>query len=152
MLLHPANFVQTMAKPPNPPKSSSRPPTWRSDDKNDKSGPGWGGPPSGIPARGQAPAFAKGNKAAAGKRDPVKTARNRRRKQAKADRIARLTHYLEDLAYESQSEGTRLAATVAALNRLEGLPIATQKNLNVETTLADMVKEAAKLRKAKPPV
>lgn len=144
MLLHPANFVQTMAKPPNPPKSSSRPPTWRSDDKNDKSGPGWGGPPSGIPARGQAPAFAKGNKAAAGKRDPVKTARNRRRKQAKADRIARLTHYLEDLAYESQSEGTRLAATVAALNRLEGLPTATNLNKNVEMSFEDLVKESLK--------
>lgn len=144
MLLHPANFVQTMAKPPNPPKSSSRPPTWRSDDKNDKSGPGWGGPPSGIPARGQAPAFAKGNKAAAGKRDPVKTARNRRRKQAKADRIARLTHYLEDLAYESQSEGTRLAATVAVLNRLEGLPTATNLNKNVEMSFEDLVKESLK--------
>ena len=56
----------------------------------------------------------------------------------------RLTHYLEDLAYESQSEGTRLAATVAALNRLEGLPTATNLNKNVEMSFEDLVKQSLK--------
>jgi hypothetical protein len=136
-----------MAKTPDTSEPPFKRPAGRSENKKNKTGMGWGGPASGIPARGQAPAFEKGNKAAAGKRDPVKTERNRRRRQAKADRIVRLTHHLEDLAYEAETEGIRLAATVAALNRLEGLPVATQRNLNVETTLADMVKDAAKLRK-----
>jgi hypothetical protein len=116
----------------------------RSSNKNDKTGMGWGGPASGIPAGGVRPPFAKGHKPAAGPKDPVKIAHRRLVKAAKAARIAQLTDNLCDLALNAEVESTRMAATVAALNRLEGMPATININKNVEMSFEDLVKESLK--------
>ena len=114
-------------------------------------GIGWGGKPKG-------PSTAKNPRARpftgpdhpdhfsnVGKtRTPAET---RKIKADKADRIEQLLDHLAHLALNAEAEATQVSATVAALNRLDGMPVATNKNLNVETSLADMVREAAKLRK-----
>jgi hypothetical protein len=117
-------------------------------------GPGWGGPASGIPARSSDPsdkraAFSPGNKAQKRETDPIKVAKKRRFKKDKAERIKQLTDHLSHLALNAETETLQVHATIAALNRLDGMPVAMQHNLNVETTLSEMVIDAAKLRKIK---
>lgn len=47
-------------------------------------------------------------------------------KASAAERIAELTRNLEHLAFNAEREETRVSATVHALNRLEGMPVARQ--------------------------
>jgi len=92
-------------------------------------GVGWGGPAKG---QGAAP-YAKGEPL----RPKQGTGRTAEAVDAKADRIAMLTANLEHLALSAEREETRVSATIAALNRLEGLPIARQitAETNVERVL-----------------
>jgi hypothetical protein len=113
-------------------------------------GDGWGGPPKGAgrgPKLGPKPANKAPNWTAQPPRgSPEKIARRKKAKADKAARIEQFNNELADLALNAPRDETRLSALIAALNRLDGLPIATQRNLNTEVTLEQMVVSAAKLR------
>lgn len=72
------------------------------------------------------------------------------RKLLKAERearIAQLTEHLGDLALNAEREETQVSATVAALNRLEGMPRQRNENENRDMTLEGLIKQAASNRK-----
>jgi len=81
-------------------------------------GDGWGGPPKGA---GHAP-FEPGNQVAAGPHDMHST-------EEKAERLRR---HIYKLAESAEREETQLAASIAWLNRVEGMPVA--RNLNINQT------------------
>jgi hypothetical protein len=106
-------------------------------------GPGWGGPARGAGTGGPARPFQQGNSTRVpyrqGLGDPAKIEKRRVRTAEKQARIAQLTDFLEDLALNTEHEGTRLSATVAALNRLAGYPVPMKVCRNVEPSLADLI-------------
>lgn len=105
-------------------------------------GNGWGGPAAGNgndrPPRPRTAADSK--KSAQIAADPVAMAEITRRKMAKEERSAELTEFLERVALNLPGENSaapdgelalRVSAAVHALDRLEGKPQQTNKNLNV---------------------
>lgn len=111
-------------------------------------GDGWGGPARGAHISTPYGPFSADHQPPPP--DPAERAERRRLAAEKQARIDQLIENLGDLALNAEREETRVSATVAALNRLDGLPVATNKNLNAEVTLEDLVKQAAGLRE-KPP-
>lgn len=105
-------------------------------------GPGWGGPAKGMPPRGEkAAAFEQGNTAAAGYHD-----------MSKSERIAAHVARLERIADAAEAEGRyneATTATTAALDRLEGKPVARNINVNADDLAglsdADLHAELARL-------
>jgi hypothetical protein len=75
--------------------------------------------------------------------DPEKMAERKRFAAAKEARIAQLTENLGELALNAEREETRVSATIAALNRLEGMPRQRVENDNRDLTLEDMLRNAA---------
>jgi hypothetical protein len=82
---------------------------------------GWGGPARGGPNR---PAIKAGDGIQAMSNDPEIRARNKQR-------VEDLKDHLYGLAKGAEREETQLAATIAFINREEGLPVARQIVANV---------------------
>lgn len=103
-------------------------------------GDGWGGAAKGPGRRlPSAPAFEPGNRAGASRADPDwDRIANVEKTDAENARILRQN--LFDLAQNAEREETRVRATEAALNRLEGMPVA--RNLTVNGDLKDLSDEA----------
>ena len=59
-------------------------------------------------------------------------------------RLAQLKDHLAELGLNADRQETPVSAIVAYLNREEGLPVATNKNLNAETTLEELVAASVK--------
>jgi hypothetical protein len=57
----------------------------------------------------------------------------------KEARITQLTDFSCDLALNAEHEGTRLSATMAALNRLDGYPVAKTKHQNSRPSLEELI-------------
>ena len=57
---------------------------------------------------------------------------------------------LGDIALNDENSMARISASVHVLNRIDGLPVATQRNENRDMTLEEMVREAAKRRERLP--
>lgn len=102
-----------MSKPP-----LKRPPTSGTRRGN---GAGWGGAAKGEGVAGEPVAFEAGNQAAVGHGPHDLT---------KAERIARLQDNLEHLALHAEAENVRMQASNHLLNRLDGMPIARNINVN----------------------
>ena len=107
-------------------------------------GPGWGGAARGAGSGGPARPFRRGNATRVpfhkGLGDPAKVEQRRVRTAENEARIAQLTDFLEDLALNAEHEGTRLSATVAALNRLDGYPVAKTKGQNSGPSLEELIR------------
>lgn len=99
--------------------------------KPSSAGEGWGGRPTGKPAR----PFQGG----AIDRSPEAVAERVKLAVEREERIAQLTDNLGDLALNAEREETRVSATVAALNRLEGMPKQKIEQNNRDLTLEEMV-------------
>ena len=100
-------------------------------------GDGWGGPAKGPgvggPRRGPPPGQdAHGN--------PVQHALA----ADKEARIEQLVNHLGNLALNAAREETQVSATIAALNRLDGMPVQANKNFNTQLTYEDLVKASMK--------
>lgn len=121
-----------MSKPP-----LKRPPTSGTRKGN---GAGWGGPAQGSGTGGEPVAFEAGNQAASGRQQPD---------LSKAERIARLQDNLEHLALYGENENVRVSASNHLLNRLDGMPIARNINVNADDLAslsdADIAAELARL-------
>jgi hypothetical protein len=102
-------------------------------------GPGWGGPAKGA---GQHPArpFGPGNptRNRTGRTDPARKAHREAREAARTDREQKLQDVLFRLAIEADNPAVQVDASVAWLNRHEGLPVARTVNLNVDDDLRAM--------------
>lgn len=107
--------------------------------KPSSAGEGWGGRPTGKPAR----PFQGG----AIDRSPEAVAERVKLAVEREERIAQLTDNLGDLALNAEREETRVSATVAALNRLEGMPKQRNENLNAEVTFEKLVEASLKPKK-----
>jgi hypothetical protein len=107
-------------------------------------GPGWGGEARGAGRGGPAKPFQPGNTTRVpfhkGLADPTKGEHRRARTAEKAARIEELTELLCDLAFNSDCEGTQLNATIAALNRLEGYPVAKTEHQNSGLSFDELVR------------
>lgn len=79
-------------------------------------GDGWGGEAKGS---GAAP-FKPGNKASAGPRDMT----------TNEEKAERLRQHIYKLAEGAEREETQLSAAIAWLNRVEGMPVARNLNIN----------------------
>lgn len=79
-------------------------------------GNGWGGEAKGAGA----PMFVAGNQAAAGPHDML----------TDAVRAQKLRDELYTIATTSERDDTRVSASVALLNRIEGMPVARNLNIN----------------------
>ena len=89
-------------------------------------GPGWGGPASGSPAGGTENLTMRNYKSV-GERVA--------QRQSREERVAEANEKLTHLMRGAELETTQLAAAVALLNRLEGLPVA--RNLNMQVNALD---------------
>lgn len=122
-------------------------------------------PPSGIPAKGAGwggPSRGAGNGNARNTLTPEQRAKwwqarserkameERRKVESEREaRIAQLTDHLCDLGLNADRQETQVSATVAALNRLDGMPRQKNENLNVELTFEELVKQTAESGKVK---
>jgi hypothetical protein len=77
-------------------------------------------------------------------------AERKRLAAAKEARVEQLIENLGDIALNDENSMARISASVHVLNRIDGLPVATQRNENRDMTLEEMLREAAKLRKRLP--
>lgn len=111
-------------------------------------GDGWGGPARGN--AGDRPATPTPHTAEmrAILKDPIAMAERKILREAKADRIEQLIDHLCDLGLNAEREETQASATVAALNRLEGMPKQKNENVNVEVTFEDLVKQIGSVPKS----
>lgn len=108
-------------------------------------GDGWGGPAQGAHPDG-APFTADSPTRHRGPGDPKKMAERAAFAAEKAARVEQLLQHLGNLALNAKREETQVSATVAALNRLDGLPPTSGKlDLNGKMTLEGLV--AASLAK-----
>jgi hypothetical protein len=96
-------------------------------------GDGWGGPARGAGQGGPARRFtARSATRHAGAGDPAKVAARAARSAAEQARVERLIAQIGDLALNAEREETRVSATVAALNRLEGMPRQRNETANFD--------------------
>ena len=97
-------------------------------------GTGWGGPARGPGAGPKFEKFMEGNQTEHPAGDDYRERRQKRRelRAAGAERLQQLKDHLADLALNAEHEATQVSATVAWLNRDEGMPAQTNKNLNVD--------------------
>lgn len=116
-----------------------------------KAGDGWGGPARGAGTGGPARAFTKKDAAAfmftPEKQPDMSPEAVKARREVKAereDRIEQLTMHLADLGLNAEREETQVSATIAALNRLEGMPKQKNENLNVAATWEQLVEASLK--------
>lgn len=105
-------------------------------------GDGWGGPARGNAGDRPATPTAHTDEMRAILKDPIAMAERKILREAKADRIEQMTEHLCELGLNAEREETQVSATVAALNRLAGLPVATNNNSNTEVPFEEMVKRS----------
>ncbi len=71
------------------------------------------------------------------------------RKRLAAEKEARIEQLIEklgDIALNDENPMARISASVHALNRLDGKPVATRRKENRKKTVEEMILEAAKPR------
>lgn len=110
-------------------------------------GPGWGGPARGSGGDGRLYGpLTKDirDKAVAVRKDPIAMAERRKFKRSQEERIDQLIGNLGDLALNADRQETQVSATIAALNRLDGMPKQKTENLNIEMSFEEMVKASLK--------
>jgi hypothetical protein len=107
-------------------------------------GPGWGGPARGARRGGPASPFRPGNvnrvSFHTGQCCPERAEKRRALSAAKEARTEQLIDHPFDLARNAEHEGTRLSATVAALNRLDGYPLVKTKHQNNGPSLEELIR------------
>ena len=108
---------------------------------------GWGGPAKGAgkgPAYG--PTTAETFEILRAKKASAPPEVKAKRKKAKADKAARVEQFndhLADLALNAAREETQVSATIALLNRLDGMPRQRNENENRDMTLEMLIMQAA---------
>jgi hypothetical protein len=106
---------------------------------------GWGGPPKGRGTGGPARAFmANSPTRGTGAGNPAKMAKCKRLAAEIEARIEQLIENLGDIALNDPNSMARISASVHVLNRIDGLPVATQRNENRDMTLEELVLGATK--------
>ena len=104
-------------------------------------GDGWGGPARGAGSTAPMhPPFEPGNDVAAGFHD-----------MSGEQVAARLKEELFDIATKAKREDTRVTASVALLNRIEGMPVARNLNINSEAGASVQIYIPDNGRDPKPP-
>jgi hypothetical protein len=99
-------------------------------------GDGWGGPAKGAGYGGPAQPFTADSPTRhTGARNPKKAEARRVRSAEKAAR----TEQWIDLALNAGREETRLAATIACLDRLEGRPVKKSANIKASASLEELI-------------
>jgi hypothetical protein len=103
-------------------------------------GDGWGGPAKGAGYGGPAQPFTADSPTRhTGARNPKKAEARRVRSAEKATRIEQHTMHLCDLGLNAEREETQVSACIAALNRLEGKPVARSKTVATNRSLEELI-------------
>jgi len=114
-------------------------------------GDGWSGAAKGA-GSGPAKPFTSGNATRVafhtGHGDPAKAKKRHTLATEREARLAQLKDHLADLGLNADRQETQVSAIVAHLNREEGLPVATNKNLNAETSYEELVRQSLKPKPA----